>query len=351
MIRSRLRRLAGALARSAARRWGFELVRVGERAPNGGESAQPDFGERPQPDVDERVTLPPGRTEPFPLGEYDIVPRGLYDVVRRDYYSPVPDLSRLPADIFERRSALGGIDLNLERALDLVETRLAPFVAELDVPRDGPRPPGEFFLANENYETVDAELLYAMVRALRPRRVLELGSGYTTLLIGAACRRNAADGVEAEHVAYDPYPRQHIIGDAPPPPTRFNPMSATDVPLDAFRALEENDILFVDTTHTVKLGSDVNRVVLDVLPVLASGVVVHFHDIFLPWEYPRVWFEEMGYYWAEQYLVQAFLAFNDAFEVLLPANALAREHPDRLAAVVPSFHAGMTPGALWLARR
>jgi hypothetical protein len=281
----------------------------------------------------------------------EVVPPGPHDVVPHNYYSPVPDLERLPEDIWERRSALGGIDLRVDAALDLVETELAPFVAELDLPVDGPRPPGQFFLQNENYEAVDAELLYAMVRARGPRRVLELGSGYTTLLLGAACRRNAEGGVETEHVAHDPYPRAQIFGAQPPPPTRFEPTPATEVPLDAFRELEAGDILFVDTTHTVKLGSDVNYIVLDVLPVLAPGVIVHFHDVFLPWEYPRAWFETMQYYWAEQYLLQAFLAFNDSFEVLLPAQAVAREHPDRLAAAVPSFGPGVSPGALWLVRR
>ena len=191
---------------------------------------------------------------------------------------------------------------------------------------------------------------HAMVRSRKPGRVLELGSGFTTLLIGAACRRNAEDGVVTEHIANDPFPRAQIIGEQPPPPTRFEPIPATEVPLDAFRELQAGDFLFVDTTHTVKLGSDVNYIVLDVLPALAPGVVVHFHDIFIPWEYPRVWFETMRYYWAEQYLVQAFLAFNEAFEVLLPLNAVAHEHPGRLGAVVPSFAPGVTPGALWLKR-
>jgi hypothetical protein len=279
------------------------------------------------------------------------VPEGPHDVVAHDYYSPVPDLSLLPDDIWERRSTMGGVELQVDRAMILVETELAPFISELEIPADGPLPPGQFFLHNENYEAVDAELLYGMVRARKPRRVLELGSGYSTLLIGSASRRNIEEGREAEHLAFDPFPRAQIFGDAPPPPTRFEPMPATEVPLDTFRDLEAGDFLFVDTTHTVKLGSDVNYLVLDVLPVLAPGVIVHFHDVFLPWEYPRTWFEDMQYYWAEQYLLQAFLAFNDAFEVLLPANAVAREHPDRLAAAIPSFSPEVTPGALWLIRR
>jgi hypothetical protein len=281
----------------------------------------------------------------------EVVPEGPHDVVPRTYYSPVPNLTLLPDDIWERRSPLGGVELRVDDAIKLVESELAPFLAELDVPADGPLPAGQFFLHNENYEAVDAELLYGMVRARKPRRVLELGSGYTTLLIGAASRRNLEDGAETEHLAFDPFPRAQIVGEAPPPPTRFEPLPATEVPLDTFRDLEAGDFLFVDTTHTVKLGSDVNYIVLDVLPVLAPGVIVHFHDVFLPWEYPRTWFEDMEYYWAEQYLLQAFLAFNGAFEVLLPAQALARDHPERLASAIPSFSAGVRPGALWIARR
>lgn len=295
--------------------------------------------------------LPSGRDEPFQVEGYDVVPHGRYDLVRHDYYSPVPDLTLLPDDIWERRNRLGGVQMDVDAGMALIEDGLAEYIAEFDFPEEGPRPPGEFFLGNTNYGAVDAELLYAMVRARKPRLVVELGSGMTTLLIGTAARRNAGDGVATEHVAYDPYPRAQILGDAPPPPTRFESKGATDVTLEDFARLRDGDILFVDTTHTVKLGSDVNYVVLDVLPTLAPGVIVHFHDIFLPWEYPREWFESMQYFWAEQYLIQAFLAFNDKFEVLIPANAVAVEHPDRLAKVIPSFVPGRRPGALWLRRR
>jgi hypothetical protein len=332
--RSAFRGFGGRLARRVARRNGYALVPA-EAATGAGSTA----------------AIPPGRQEPFATEEYDVVPKGRYDLVPRNYYSPVPDLESLPGDIWERRSALGGIDLRLDAAIELIERELAPFVAELDVPRSGPAPAGSFFLENEAYESVDAELLYAILRARRPRRVLELGSGFTTLLIGEACRRNAADGSPTEHLALDPFPREQILGEKPPEPTVFEPTSATDVPLERFAELETGDVLFVDTTHTVKLGSDVNYIVLDVLPTLAPGVLVHFHDVFLPWEYPRGWFEEMRYYWAEQYLLQAFLAFNDAFEVVLPAMAVAREHPERLRAIVPTMTPGTRPGAFWIERR
>lgn len=283
----------------------------------------------------------------------EVVRRGRYDVVRHDIYSPVPDLAQLPPDLWERRDPLAGVALDVDAALKLVETELAPFIAEFDFPRQGPRSPGEFFLFNDNFEAVDSELLYALIRSRKPRRVVELGSGYTSLLIGAACRRNAADGTATVHVAYDPYPRPQVLGERVPEPTVVVPMSAAEVPLEVFESLEANDVLFVDTTHTVKVGSEVNHLVLGVLPLLREGVLVHFHDIFTPWPYPRAWLEQEHWYWAEQYLLQGFLAFNAGFEILLPAQAMARDRPARLTAAIPSFDpgAGVGPASMWLIRR
>lgn len=115
-------------------------------------------------------------------------------------------------------------------------------------------------------------------------------------------------------------------------------------------SLGAGDVLFVDTTHTVKTGGDVDRIFLDLLPRLASGVWIHIHDIFLPYEYPREWVIDERRAWAEQYLVQAFLSFNDAFRVELPLYAVARACPERLAAVVPSFSPRFAPGAFWISR-
>ena len=335
----RLRRAARRLLAALVGRWGYALVRVDATSSSPSES----------PDVE---LIPRHREQPFTTRDYLVLPAGRFDAVRHDYYSPIPDLERLPADIWTRRSALGGVELNAASGIDLVESRLSKFIAELDIAEHDPGRPGTFFLRNTGFESVDAELLYGMVRALRPRRVVELGSGYTTLLIGEAARRNAQEGCPTEHVAYDPFPRAAVLGGpTPPAPTRLEVISATDVPMETFDDLRADDVLFVDTTHTVKLGSDVNFLILDVLPRLHPGVVVHFHDIFLPWEYPRVWFEEMQYYWAEQYLLQAFLAFNAEFDVLIPAGAVAREYPDRLQQVIPSFRKGVSPGSMWLRRR
>jgi hypothetical protein len=295
--------------------------------------------------------IPRGRAEPFSTAEYDVLPRDRYDFVRSDYYSPIPNVEAIPEAVWARRSELRGVSFDLERAFVLLEHELAPFIAELDVPLTDPHRPGEFFLHNQTFESVDAELLYAFVRSLRPARVIELGSGYTSLLINLAANRNAAEGTATEHLVYDPYPRPAVIGDRLVAPSKLVPIAATDVTLDTFDTLSPGDILFVDTTHTVKVGSDVNYVVLDVLPRLRPGVVVHFHDIFLPSEYPSSWFKEQGYFWNEQYLLQAFLAFNLDFEVLVPAQAMAKTAAHRLKAVIPSFRDEVSPASIWMRRR
>jgi hypothetical protein len=119
---------------------------------------------------------------------------------------------------------------------------------------------------------------------------------------------------------------------------------------DVFRELEAGDLLFVDTSHTVKPGSDVNRIVLDLLPILAPGVIVHFHDIFLPFPYSRDHLDD-AHFWNEQYLLQAFLTENPAWEVLVGAQAVARAHPHRLREAIPSFAPGTSPGAFWIRRK
>lgn len=261
-----------------------------------------------------------------------------FTLVWRDFWGPTPNLEQLPRDLWEEPNPLRGLRFDADRQLDYLREELATFIPEFDPPRrDGDS--AAFFLDNGTYGRVDAEILYAMVRRHRPRRVLELGCGASTIVISAARERNAVDGHQSSHVAFDPYPgrvavfsERSVAGAA-----ELRPIAATEIPVSEFERLEANDILFVDTTHTVKTGGDVNYIVLDVLPALQPGVIVHFHDIFLPWEYPRDWLETFLFYWAEQYLVHAFLAFNAAFEVLISSHALVRRFPDEVAQLIPSF--------------
>lgn len=271
-----------------------------------------------------------------------------YDVVKRHYYSEVPDLSQLPAGIWNTTSELTGVRFDVEAGMQFVQRELGRFMSEYRPPAAPTGNPREFYLENTLYEALDAETLYAMVRRFNPRRVLELGSGMSTLVIADARARNALpDG--HRHDVYDPYVRSDLRP-VLEQLAHVHRISATDVPLEEFTRLAPGDFLFVDTTHTVKIGSDVNRVILDILPKLAPGVFVHFHDIFLPNEYPIEFFTELGFSWAEQYLLQAFLAFNENFEVLFGASALRRRYPEVMNQLAPGAATARRPAAFWLRR-
>jgi hypothetical protein len=277
-------------------------------------------------------------------------PLGIH-VLGRSVYSPVP--KSFPEDS-RPVTELVGLELGPLSCLEWLESTLAPFIAEFSSLR-GPAGADTFDLWNGWYEGGESELLYALVRHSKPARLLELGTGYSTLVSAAACAMNAREGSPAEFVSVDP--GSHLsLSPLPKGLTRLERRRAEDVPLGRFLELEAGDILFVDTTHTVKHGSEVNFLVLEVLPRLSPGVLVHFHDIFIPYDYPRAWFER-GTYLSEQYLLHAFLTGNPMFEVVFPAYAVARAFPDRLARTIPSLGESRPPGtsfgpsAFWLRRR
>lgn len=260
-------------------------------------------------------------------------------MVARNYYSPVPAWEELPSVVFERRSPLTGVRFDVDAQLAFLR-ELEPFLAEFKLPSG-------FTWDNRTYGRVEADVLYAMVRSQRPSRIIELGSGFSSLIIAAAARRNIAEGAGVAYTAYDPYARDFIREGVEPLTLQLQ--SAAEVPVESFETLGAGDVLFVDTTHTVKLGSEVNHVILDVLPRLAPGVVVHVHDVFLPCEYPKGFFEKR-LFWSEQYLLQAFLSQNPHWEVVLPLHFLARDRPAEVARVVRSFQADAGPGAFWIRR-
>lgn len=262
-----------------------------------------------------------------------------HDLVPRGYYSVVTDTAATPAEVWTRRSPLRGITFEPAAQLRWARDELAPSIAEWTA-----GPGTTWDSGNGYYESVDTEILYAMVRSRRPSQVVELGSGFSSLVIAQAVARNAAEGVTTSHVAYDPYPRPVVAGSG----VDVRELPAQDVPDDVFSSLGPGDVLFVDTSHTVKPGGDVNRIVLDALPLLRPGVVVHFHDILLPLEYHRGWVEQ-GWHWAEAYLVQAFLAHNPDFEVRWSSSGVWSDHKDELRTLVPSL-GDHRPSALWIER-
>jgi hypothetical protein len=271
-----------------------------------------------------------------------IAARAGLDVVRRTYYSPIPRTEGLDPDYWTTPRPLPGIDLGLERQQQLVEQQLRSYLDEFaERLAQGQI---SFDPRNRMYGVGDADTLYAMVRSTRPRCILELGVGHSTLVLLKALEANRLGGFATELISNDPFPPAFLDGHG------VRRRAATDIPIAEFLQLGSGDVLFVDTTHTVKVNGDVNYVVLEVLPQLRPGVIVHFHDIFLPFEYPRDWVEDKGRYWAEQYLLQAFLCQNPKWEVVLACQALTRDQGLPAVTSLPELFPSASPGAFWIRR-
>jgi hypothetical protein len=251
------------------------------------------------------------------------------DTVRSGFYSPIVRPQTLAPAVWERPAPMPGLELDLDAQLRMIEQELVPLMAGFSAPPENPW-----------YRPMDAHLLYAIVRRNRPARVLELGSGYSTLVIQQALEAGA------RHEVVDPHPSALIPSDR----VAVHRQSAAAVPQRLFDGLGARDILFVDTSHVIRPAGEVVRVVLEVLPALAAGVTIHFHDFFRPFEYPRVLYEELDLHWQEQYLLQALLAFNERFEVLCANHALWRLRREQVKRLFPDLREGMEPSALWFRR-
>jgi len=291
--------------------------------------------------VHERDTPP--RHSSLVTSTFRLTQRGLrrvgLDLTRSSFYSPIPNLEELPSP--NRRSAMSGIQMREDRQVDFLRSAshwFAEYARNVHV------------RANRQFGPVDSELLYMMIRSGKPRQVMEYGAGYSTLVAAAACEANRRDGAETRLISHDPYPREFLTDSNVPGLAEFHRVGVDRQMIKDVATLESGDLLFVDTTHTVKIGGDVNTIILDVLPELKPGVIVHFHDIFLPWDYPRAWIEQ-GYYWAEQYLLQAFLSGNPEWDILVSAYVLSRTAVSELQQLIPSFRPDTRPASFWMRKR
>ncbi|GAA2580627.1 class I SAM-dependent methyltransferase [Dactylosporangium fulvum] len=242
------------------------------------------------------------------------------------YHSPVSSGADIRRALARLDSQPHGVDLGEAEQLALADT--------LDI-----RPEWRRYVPDNNmFGQPDAALYQALLRKHTPARIIETGSGYSTVV--------ALDTLpEVDLTCIEPNPQRLRSLIRPGDRVTIMESGAQHVPVETYLALEAGDVLFIDSTHVAKAGSDVVYLVLDVLPRLASGVIVHVHDCFWPFEYPDVWLEERRD-WTELYLMHAFLIGNADWQVLLFGNWLWRQRPD-LRKMVP----GPDPSGLWLVKR
>jgi len=278
---------------------------------------------------------------------------GLHVTVNH-YYQPVPDTRYLDDRLWSNISQIPGIDINEAAQINLLQDIIPQFKREYDaLPRTERNGSTGFYLNNQSFESVDAEILYCFVRHFKPTRIIEIGSGFSTYLTAQAVEINEREDPDCkcEFVAIEPYPRESLKRGVTGL-SKLHAMRVQDVPPEQFETLGQNDILFIDSSHVLKIGGDVQYEYLEIIPRLAGGVIVHVHDIFLPAEYPREWVLKNHYFWTEQYLLQAFLAFNSDFEVMWAGSYMHLNHPDLLERAFRSYDKETVwPGSFWMRRK
>jgi hypothetical protein len=266
------------------------------------------------------------------------------------FHSPLPSV----VDINEYRSVAGsvptapaGVELGIDRQLETLR-RLKPFIDDQPFGTGG-ETGLRYQFRNGWFSGTDPIVLRAMLLAFEPRRIIEVGSGWST-----AAMLDTYDGRQMPQLTLvEPYPERLFELLRPGDRTRFRLFERRlqDIALEEFDALEAGDVLFVDSTHVAKLGSDVNHLFFEILPRLAVGVLVHLHDVMYAFEY-EIGFVEAGYGWNEVYLLRAFLQFNRAFEIFLWNDMLVKLADQQLRDEFPALaeNRANPEGSIWLRR-
>ena len=273
-------------------------------------------------------------------------PRGV-QVLPEHYYTPVFDPEGLPESVWSRRFDTG-VRYDAEEQLSQWR-RVHRFADELasfpEDPEGPPDDPGRFFWKNPVFSHQDAVLYYSLIRHLRPARVIEVGAGFSTLLAAEAAAKNGQTRIDC----IEPYPRPFLTRGIPG--VRLHAAAVQEIPLELFGELSDGDILFIDCSHVSKTGSDVNHLLLRVVPSLGPGVWVHVHDIFLPFEYPREWALQRMYF-SEQYVLAALLANSARLEPVIGNYFLSRVAPAALAQFsVPGRDVKVGGASFWMRTR
>jgi methyltransferase family protein len=267
------------------------------------------------------------------------------------FFSPVPSTDDIAAlrttTDRDPPASLPAIDLRLDEQRRLLEALRGfyaeqPFAAERGTT-------ARYWFDNPSFGYGDALALYSMLRYLEPEHIIEVGAGPSSCVILDTSERFL--DWRPRHTLIEPH-TVHLLSlfrDGDLDRIRLLDQRVQDVPVSEFQALRANDILFIDSTHVSKLNSDVNYVFFEILPALRSGVYVHLHDIMYPFEYPLEWAEE-GRGWNEAYVLRAFLAYNDAFEIVLFNDLIWQHFEDVLERDFPLWIRNRG-ASIWLRKR
>jgi hypothetical protein len=278
----------------------------------------------------------------LPLCKRALMTVGVFPI-RNHYYEPLIDTRSLKRPLDQARE-LAGIDWNISEQLSVLDS--FHYNDELRGIPNSPEDPLSFHFNNTAFESGDAEFWYNLIRARKPSRIFEIGSGNSTLMARRAIRRNQEESPDyhCKHVCVEPY-EMPWLGRSGVTVVRKR---VEDLDKVFFAELERGDFLFIDSSHVIRPQGDVLFEYLELLPSLKVGVIVHVHDIFSPRDYLRKWVVDEVKLWNEQYLLEAFLTSNNEWKILGALNYLHHDHYEQLKAKSPYLTLDREPGSFYL---
>lgn len=278
----------------------------------------------------------------LPLIKQALLQVGVFPI-RNHYYEPQFDF-REPHQDFSLDRDLPGIDFNLDTQLNYLDKFIYTKELENILMEKGAEL--EFYLNNGSFESGDAEYWYQLIRSIKPKKIIEVGSGNSTLMAIMAINKNQAEdpAYQCEHTCIEPYEMPWLEKTN----VAVLRKKVEEVELEFFSQLEENDILFIDSSHVIRPQGDVLFEYLQLLPSLKKGVIVHVHDIFIPKNYPREWLEDKLVLWNEQYLLEAFLSHNNCWEIIGALNYLSFHHFEKFKSISPFLSEKRNPGSFYM---
>lgn len=251
------------------------------------------------------------------------------------YYSPIPDEKEVLTYIQSRKplkASLSDVEVNQQGQFELLNEYLQ-FYSELPFPEKQSRD-CRYYYDNRWFSYSDAIFLYCFLRKHKPKRIIEVGSGFSSAVMLDTVDRFFSHRPEMTFIEPHPDRLKSLLRSEDRGRVRIIDKGIQEVPPELFDSLEAGDLLFIDSSHVMKCGSDLQLLMFDVFPHLPPGIFVHFHDVFYPFDYPSEWLKQ-GRYWNENYFLHAFLAYNNEWKVHFFNTYVAFAFPDFLKEKMP----------------
>ncbi|GGB96692.1 class I SAM-dependent methyltransferase [Dyadobacter sediminis] len=269
------------------------------------------------------------------------------------YYSPIVSVQ----EIKRRESQIYPLPKNKMEGLELSENeQIALFTYCFDhYYKDLPFSENSssklrYYYNNKYFGHADATSLYFTIRHFKPRKIIEVGSGFSSAVMLDVNEHFCSNGIDLSFI--EPYPDRlySLLKDSERKNTNIIVSDLQDVDIRYFEQLEENDILFIDSTHVSKTGSDVNYLLFNILPVLKSGVIIHIHDIFYPFEYPKEWviYGNGRFGWNEAYILRAFLTNQNQYKIIIFNDFMQSFHKQGILLNMSNYNQHGRGGSLYL---